>query len=203
MDKRNLFEKYFYLIRIRSHKTVCKSFVFRVFNWSSIFLQIIIFIIIPGDLFTSALSLSDSKSPQVFSTLPSILAVLNNAVVWMVSTCHLISKSCCPFINLLVIIPRAPITIGINITFMFYSFLNSLARPSYLSFFSLSFNVTLWSAGTAKFTILQDLFLGGIIIRSNRLTKIRWSVWMSKYQTSLWVPFSGPDVWLCIYHLFL
>ena len=31
-------------------------------------------------------SLSDSKSPQVSRTLLSILAVLNNAVVWMVST---------------------------------------------------------------------------------------------------------------------
>ena len=31
-------------------------------------------------------SLSDSKSPQVSRTLHSILAVLNNVVVWMVST---------------------------------------------------------------------------------------------------------------------
>ena len=31
-------------------------------------------------------SLSDSKSPQVSRTLFNILAVLNNAVVWMVST---------------------------------------------------------------------------------------------------------------------
>ena len=38
-------------------------------------------------------SLSDSKSPQVSRTLLSILAVLNNAVVWMVSTRPLISKS--------------------------------------------------------------------------------------------------------------
>ena len=32
------------------------------------------------------LSLSDSKSPRVSRTLLSILAILNNAVVWMVST---------------------------------------------------------------------------------------------------------------------
>ena len=32
------------------------------------------------------------------------------------------------------------------------------ARARYLSFFSLSFNFTLWSAGTAKSTILQVLF---------------------------------------------
>ena len=37
--------------------------------------------------------LSDSKSPQVSRTLLSILSVLNNAVVWMVSTCLPTSKS--------------------------------------------------------------------------------------------------------------
>ena len=41
-------------------------------------------------------SLSDSKSPQVFKTLLSILADLNNAIVWTVSTRPLISKSSCP-----------------------------------------------------------------------------------------------------------
>ena len=103
-------------------------------------------------------SLSDSKS-QVSRTLLSILANLNNAVVWMVSTYPPISKSSSPFINPLVIVPRAPITIDINITFMFHSFFNSFARSRYLSFFSLSFNFTLWSAETTKFTILQVLFL--------------------------------------------
>ena len=42
-------------------------------------------------------SLSDSKSPQVSRTLLSILAVLNNAVVWMVSTRPPTSKSSSPF----------------------------------------------------------------------------------------------------------
>ena len=41
---------------------------------------------------------------------------------------------------------------------MFYSFFNSLARSRYLSFFSHSFSYILWSAGTAKSTILQVLF---------------------------------------------
>ena len=62
-------------------------------------------------------SLSDSKSPQVSRTLLSILAGLNNAVVWMVSARPAISKSSSPFINTLVTVPRAPITIGINATF--------------------------------------------------------------------------------------
>ena len=41
-------------------------------------------------------SLSDSKSPQVSRTLLSILADLSNAVVWIVSTCLLISKFSSP-----------------------------------------------------------------------------------------------------------
>ena len=101
---------------------------------------------------------SNSKSPQVSRTLLSILADLSNAVVWMVSPRLLISKSSSPCINPLLTVPRQPITIGINVTFMFHSFFNSLARSRYLSFFSLSFSFTLWSAGTSKSTIFQVPF---------------------------------------------
>ena len=45
-------------------------------------------------------SLSDSKSPQVSRTLHIIQAVLNDAVVWMVSTRPTTSKSSRPFSNL-------------------------------------------------------------------------------------------------------
>ena len=103
-------------------------------------------------------SLSDSKSPQVSRTLLSILTVLNNAVVWMVSTHPPTSKYSSPFSNPLVTVPNAPITIGKIVTCMFHSFFNSLARSRYLSFFSHSFSFILWSAGTAKSTILQVLF---------------------------------------------
>ena len=103
-------------------------------------------------------NLSDSKSPQVSSTCLRILAVLSNAVVWIVSTCPPTSSSSKPFNNLLVIVPNAPITIGTIVTFMFHSFFNSLARSRYLFVFSLSFRFILWSAGTAKSTILQILF---------------------------------------------
>ena len=64
-------------------------------------------------------SLSDSKSPQVSRTLLSILAVLNNAVVWMVFTWPPTSKSSSPFNNPLVTVPKAPIII---VTFMFHVF---------------------------------------------------------------------------------
>ena len=103
-------------------------------------------------------SLRDSKSPQVSRTCFRILAVLSNAVVWIVSVRPPISKSSRPFNNPLVIVPNAPITIGTIITFMFHSFFNSLARSRYLSFFSFSFRFILWSAGTVKSTILQIFF---------------------------------------------
>ena len=103
-------------------------------------------------------SLRDNKSFQVSRTLLSILADLNNAVVWMVSSRLVISKSSSPCTNPLVTVPRAPITIDIIVTFMFHSFFNSLARLMYLSLFSHSFNFILWSTGTAKSTVLQVLF---------------------------------------------
>ena len=104
-------------------------------------------------------SLSDSKSSQVSRTLLSILAVLNNAVVRMVSTRPPTSKSSSPFSNHLVTVPNAPITIGIIVTCMSHSFFNSLARSRYLSFFSHSSSFILWSARIAKSIILQFLFI--------------------------------------------
>ena len=95
---------------------------------------------------------------QVSRTLLSILAVLNNTVVWMVSTRPQISKSSSPFNNPLVTVPKAPITISIVVTFLLHSFFNSFARSRYLSF-SHSFSFILLSAGTAKSTILQIVFL--------------------------------------------
>ena len=103
-------------------------------------------------------SLSDSKSPRVSRTLLSILSVFNNAVVWMVSTRPPTSKSSRPFNNPLVTVPKAPITIGTILTFMFHIFFNFLARSRYLALFSHSFSFILWSAGTAKSTILQIFF---------------------------------------------
>ena len=67
-------------------------------------------------------SLCDRKSPQVSRTLLNILAVLNNAVVWMVSPRPPTSNSFSPFSNPLVTVPNAPITIGIIVTCMFHSF---------------------------------------------------------------------------------
>ena len=106
-------------------------------------------------------SLSDSKSPQVSRTLLSILSVFNNAVVWMVSTRPPTFNSSLPFNNPLVIVPKAPITIGTIVTFMFHSFFNSLTRSRYLSFFSHSFSFILWSARIDNFA--NSLFCGWLL----------------------------------------
>ena len=53
---------------------------------------------------------SDSKSPQDSRTLLSILVNPNNAVLCMVFTCPLISKSSSSFANPLRVVPNAPIT---------------------------------------------------------------------------------------------
>ena len=93
----------------------------------------------------------------------------------------------------------------------FIIFLNSQARSRHLSFSSHSFSFILWSAGTAKSTILQVLFSFSfffffffvIIIRSGLLAEIRRSVCKSKSHRNLCESFSRTDAGLCIYHLFI
>ena len=115
--------------------------------------------------------LRDSKSPQVSRTLLSILAVLNNAIVWMVSTRLPTVKSPSSFNNALVTVPKPPITIGIIVTFMFHSFFNSLGKLRYLSYFSHFFSFML-------FILLIIIWSSGL------LAEIRWSVCMSKFHRS-------------------
>ena len=125
------------------------SFINARFYIISSYCVITIIVLLFWELFTPAWADSFSQESewlQVSRTLLSILADLSNTAVWMVSTRTLISPS--------VTIPDAPITISITITFMFHSFFCSLARSTYLSFFSLSFSFTMWSAGNAKSTIL-------------------------------------------------
>ena len=145
-------------------------------------------------------SLSNSKSPQVSRTRLRILAILSNAVVWIVSTRLPTSKSSRPFRNPLVIVPKAPITIGTIVTFMFHSFFNSLARSRYLSFFSDLFCGPL---GQQSQQFCKFSFFLLIIIRSGLLAGIRWSVCMLKSHRSLCVSFSRTGAGLCIYHLFV
>ena len=90
-------------------------------------------------------SLSNSKSPQVSVTLLSILANINIALVWIVFTRPLISKSYIPSTSQLVTVSSVPKTNGITVTFMFHRLLSSLVGSRYLSLFSLPFNFILWS----------------------------------------------------------
>ena len=94
-------------------------------------------------------SLSDIKSPQVPRTLLSILAVLNNVVVWMVSTRPPTSKSSSFFSNPLVTVPNVPIAIGIIITCMFHSFFHSRGTLLLLSLLLLLLGVYLFMGDTA------------------------------------------------------
>ena len=131
------------------------------------------------------LSLSDSKS-QVSRTFLSILADLNNTVVRKVSTRPLISKSSSPCINPLMTVLSIPITIGITLTVMFHSFFSSLARSSYLSFFSFSFSLTLWSTGTAKSTIWKVLFFMLTINREFCVSLSKTNSGLSIYHLFVW-----------------
>ena len=62
------------------------------------------------------------QSPQVSRTLLSILTVLNNVLVWMLTTRPVIFKPSSPFNNPLMNVSKAPIMISTVITFMFHSF---------------------------------------------------------------------------------
>ena len=84
-------------------------------------------------------SLNDTKSLKVTRTLLSIPAVLNNLVVWIVSTRPLISKSSSPFNNPSVTVTRAPIIIGLIVTSMFNSFFSKSPLIS-RTFFSILAN---------------------------------------------------------------
>ena len=105
------------------------------------------------ELFTPALAhLSDLK------ILLSILADLDNAVVWMVTTCPLVYTSSSAFIKPLLTVPSAPTTTGITVTFMFHNFLvlwQGLPLFSRLSFFVDHHKV--WFSGLGDPFVSQNL----------------------------------------------
>ena len=148
-------------------------------------------------------SLSDSKSSQVSRTLLSILAILSNVVIWIVSTRLPTFTSSRPFNYPLVIVLNAPITIDTIAIFMFHSFFNSLARSKDLSFHF--YSVVSWDSKVHNFASSHVFFCFFFLIsiRSGLLAKIRWSVCMSKSHRSLCVEFSRTGAGLCIYHLFV
>ena len=137
-------------------------------------------------------SLRDNKSPQVSRTLLSILADLNNVVIWRILARPSISNSFSSFTKPLGIVPSAPITIGITVTLMFHSFFGSLVRSKYLCLFLFSLIFTLWLTGMAKFTIPQVLFFLLTITRSSLLAEVVWSNFNFSHNC-LWIKPSSPS----------
>ena len=159
--------------------------------------SIIIFIFTPWEFFTSTLAdyLSlESEWQKCLLKSPGLFEVL-----WRISTRPISSNSSCLFDNPLVTVQKVPITIGVIVTFIFHSFFNSLAMSRYITFFTLSFNFTLW---LSKFIILQVLYFvdyynvwsSGWDLVICCISKSHWSVCFS---------FSRRDAGLCIYHLFV
>ena len=72
----------------------------------------------------------------------------------------------------------------------------------YLSLFSSSYNLILWSSRTAKSTIRQVFCFLLTITRSGLLAEIRWSVCISKSRRIVCVSITGMDSGLYIYHSF-
>ena len=132
----------------------------------------------------------------------SFLAVLSNAVVWIVSIRPPTSKSSRPFNNPLVTVPNAPITIGTIVKFMFHSFFkfsNKVEVLILLFTFLQIYSVVRRDSKVDNFT--DSLFFLLIIMRSGFLVGIWWSVCMLKSHRSLCESFSRMGDVLCIYHL--
>ena len=142
--------------------------------------------------------LSDTKSPQVSRTLLSFLAVFNNTLVWMVSTRPPTSWSSRPFNNPLVTVPKAPITIGIIVTFMFHSFFQFSSKVEVLISFHILSVLFCGQPGQQSRQFL--FFFLFIIISSGLLAEIRWSFVCQSPIGVLWVSFSRTGDGLCIYH---
>ena len=129
-----------------------------------------------------------------YQALLSILADLNNAIVWIVLILALISNSFSPLFQAL---PSTLTTIGITVTLTFLSLFHSLARYKYLSIFLLFFILTQWSVVQnckIHYTVSSFFFFFLLItFSSGLLARIRWSSWIPKSYRILQVLFSRTD----------
>ena len=144
-------------------------------------------------------SLSESKSPRVSRALLSILTVLNNAVISMVSTRLLTSKSFRPFNGLSYCAKSTNhnwYNCHLHVSH-FFQFSSKVELFILLFTFFQFYSVVSWESKVDNFA--NYLFFLLIIIRSGLLAEIRWSVCMS--HRSSCVSFSWTDDGLCIYHL--
>ena len=118
-------------------------------------------------------SLSDIKSPQVSRTLLSILAVLNNVEVSIVSTRLPTSKSSSPINNPLVTVPNAPITISIIVICMFHIFFQFLCMVEILILIFTFFEFYSVVSQDSKVDNFASALFLLIIIRPDLLAGIR------------------------------
>ena len=119
----------------------------------------------------------------------------------MVSTRPPTSKYSSPLNNLLVTVPKAPITIGIIVTCMFHRFFNSLARSRLLllllfsnSFESFPTNVSWWSSPGVWVTVslLKSPGLFSIVCPILIMQSLGWSLLVLLFSNPL-VPV--PILW--------
>ena len=146
-------------------------------------------------------SFSDWKSPQVSATVLTILSDLNNAVLRMVSSCHLISMSSNSFTNSLEIDLTASTIICMTVNFTFHIYFIPLASTgTYLRFrFLLCSHCGLPGRRSPLFSRLSVFCWMSL---SDRLVDIKWFVCISKSQRYLCVSFSWMDFELILYPLF-
>ena len=150
-------------------------------------------------------SLSDRNYPQVSRTLLCILSILNNVVVWTVSTRPVIFKSSSIFNNPLVTVPKAPITIDIIATIMFHRFFQF---PSNVQVLILLFTFFHFYSVVSRYNKVHNfassfIFCLLIFVRSGLLAEITWSFCISNSHWNLCVSFCRTNAGLSIYHLFL
>ena len=132
---------------------------------------------------------SDSKSPQLSRTLLNILAFLNNAVIWMVSTRPPTSKASSTFSNPLVTVLNAPTRIGIIVTCMFHIFFPFSSKVEVLILLFTFFQFYSVVSRDSNVDYFGSFFFL-IIIKSGLLAGVRGSVCMLKSHMSLCVALS-------------
>ena len=108
-------------------------------------------------LFTESLS-QDSEWRKLSTTVLSILADFNYAVVLKVLNRSLISNSTSLFFKPLGTLHSTLTIIGITAIFMYLSIFRALVRPKYIFVFYSSFIFILWPAQTARSTKWCYLF---------------------------------------------
>ena len=141
-----------------------------------------------------------SKTPHTSITCRSILLVcikkvFCNSVIFVsiLMVLNLFSSS-------LAGVPRAPVTNGTTITFIFHTFFSSLTRSKYFSIFSTFLSSTLVSQDIAKSIIWHSWCFLSMKIMSGFLAVIKWSVCTVKSQSILHESFLRTASGWCSYH---